>query len=199
MEWTGACYADKPTVHVETYVDAPPSVVWRLVTDVERMPEMSTELQRVEWEPGASEPRVGARFTGYSSHPAFGEWHTTSHVIECSEPEVFAWAVADPENPAAVWRFTLQPRGGGTLLRQWAQLGPGRSGLSVAIDRMPEKEQKIVFVRLREFEANMTATLAEIKRRAESQPTDSQPTDSQPTASQQAEDQPAGSHTGAEA
>ena len=38
---------------------------------------------------------------------------------------------------------------GGTLLRQWVQMGPGRSGLSVAIDRMPEKEQKIVFVRLR--------------------------------------------------
>jgi uncharacterized protein YndB with AHSA1/START domain len=189
MEWTGACYADKPTVQVQTYVDAPPSVVWRLVTDVERMPEMSTELQRVEWEAGASEPRVGARFTGYSAHPAFGEWHTTSYVIECAEPRVFAWAVADPENPAAVWRFTLEPRDDGTLLRQWAQLGPGRSGLSVAIDRMPEKEQKIVFVRLREFETNMTATLAEIKRRAESQRADSQRADSQR----------AGSHTGAEA
>ena len=38
-------------------------------------------------------------------------------------------------------------------------MGPGRSGLSFAIDRMPEKEQKIVFVRMREFEANMAATL----------------------------------------
>jgi len=47
------------------------------------------------------------------------------------------------------------------------QVGPGRSGLSYAIDRMPDKEQKIVFVRLREFEANMGATLAEIKRLAE--------------------------------
>jgi hypothetical protein len=32
---------------------------------------------------------------------------------------------------------------------------------------MPEKEQKIVFVRMREFEANMTATLEEIKKLAE--------------------------------
>jgi hypothetical protein len=39
--------------------------------------------------------------------------------------------------------------------------------LSVAIERMPDKEQKIVFVRLREFEANMGATLAAIKRLAE--------------------------------
>jgi hypothetical protein len=47
------------------------------------------------------------------------------------------------------------------------QLGPGRSGLSLAIDQMPDKEQKIVFVRLREFERNMTATLAHIKKLAE--------------------------------
>ena len=32
-------------------------------------------------------------------------------------------------------------------------MGPARSGLSHAIDRMPDKEQKIVFVRLRELAA----------------------------------------------
>jgi hypothetical protein len=47
------------------------------------------------------------------------------------------------------------------------QLGPGRSGLSFAIDRMPEKEQQIVFVRMREFETNMTSTLKHIKTLAE--------------------------------
>ncbi|MFF4394919.1 hypothetical protein [Streptomyces sp. NPDC001480] len=46
-------------------------------------------------------------------------------------------------------------------------MGPARSGLSFAIDRMPEKKQKIVFVRMREFEANMTITLEEIKKLAE--------------------------------
>ena len=48
-------------------------------------------------------------------------------------------------------------------------MGPGRSGLSSAIDRMPDKEQKIVFVRMREFEQNMTATLAQIKQLAEAE------------------------------
>ena len=47
------------------------------------------------------------------------------------------------------------------------QMGPGRSGLSFAIDRMPDKEQKIVFVRMREFERNMTSTLEHIKKLAE--------------------------------
>ena len=80
---------------------------------------------------------------------------------------MFAWAVGDPEQPSAIWRFSVEAREAGTLLRQWVQMGPGRSGLSAAIDRWPDKEQKIVFVRLREFEANMGTTLATIKGLAE--------------------------------
>ena len=167
MEWTGARYADKPTVEAQTWIAAPPERVWALVTDVEAMPSMSAELQRVEWTDRTAGPAVGSTFVGYSKHPAFGEWHTTSFVVECAQPRVFAWAVADPEAPSAVWRFTLEPRDGGTQLRQWMQMGPGRSGLSYAIDEMPDKEQKIVFVRLREFEGAIITTLAQIKERVE--------------------------------
>jgi uncharacterized membrane protein len=167
MEWTGARYADKPTVQVETFVNAPVEQVWEIVSDVTLMPTMSTELQSVDWLDGATGPAVGARFLGRNRHDALGEWESTSTVIECVEPEVFAWAVGDPALPTAVWRFTLQPRDGGTVVGEWVRIGPARSGLSVAIDRMPEKEQKIVFVRMREFEANMTATLTAIKERAE--------------------------------
>jgi uncharacterized protein YndB with AHSA1/START domain len=167
MEWTGARYADKPTVEVHTWIDAPPGQVWTLVSDIHLMPRISSELQSVEWLDGRSGPALGARFIGRSKHEALGEWATTSHIVEYEPPRVFAWAVEDPEHPTAVWRFTLEPRDGGTLLREWMQMGPARSGLSLAIDRMPEKEQKIVFVRMREFEGNMAATLEDIKKRAE--------------------------------
>jgi hypothetical protein len=70
-------------------------------------------------------------------------------------------------DPAARWRFRLEAKDGGTELSEWMQLGPARSGLSFAIDRMPDKEQKIVFVRMREFERNMTVTLERIKALAE--------------------------------
>jgi hypothetical protein len=50
-------------------------------------------------------------------------------------------------HPSATWRFTLKPDGEGTLLEQWYQMGPARSGLNIAIDAMPDKEAKIVFVR----------------------------------------------------
>ena len=167
MEWTGARYADRPTVEVETFIDAPPERVWRLVSDVTLMPSMSCELRRVEWQDGATGPSVGARFVGHSEHKARGAWHTTSQIVECEAPKVFAWVVGNPDDPTATWRFTLEPRDGGTTVRQWVQMGPGRSGLSEAIDRMPDKEQKIVYGRLREFETNMSATLAQIKERAE--------------------------------
>jgi len=167
MEWTGARYADKPTVKVQVWIAAPPSRVWSLVADVERMPSMSNELQTVSWLDGATEPAVGARFEGRSAHDALGQWATVSEVIECEAERVLAWAVHDIADPSAIWRFRLEPKDGGTLLSEWMQMGPGRSGLSYAIDQMPEKEQKIVFVRMREFEQNMTRTLQCIKELAE--------------------------------
>ncbi|MFG2727840.1 SRPBCC family protein [Streptomyces canus] len=167
MEWTGACYADKPTVEVPIWIAAPPERVWELVSDIELMPRLSSELHSVEWLDGTTGPALGARFVGRSKHKDFGEWATTSHIVEYEPPRVFAWAVEDPQHPTAIWRFTLEPQDGGTLLRQWMQMGPGRSGLSFAIDRMPEKEQKIVFVRMREFESNIGATLEAIKKLAE--------------------------------
>ncbi|MGB9226257.1 SRPBCC family protein [Mycobacterium sp.] len=168
MEWTGARYADKPTVEVQTWIDASPKRVWELVSDVNLMPTLSQELQSIEWLDGATGPAVGARFVGYSKHEALGEWSTTSHVIECEPEAVFAWAVEDPVNPTAIWRFRLEPKDGGTELSQWMQMGPARSGLSFAIDNMPDKEQKIVFVRMREFEHNMGFTVQQIKKLAES-------------------------------
>ena len=131
------------------------------------MPSLSQELQSVEWLDGASQSAVGARFLGRSKHAALGEWSTTSYVVEHDPGRVFAWAVVDPEQPSATWRFTLRPERAGTTLSQWVRLGPGRSGLSIAIDQMPDKEQKIIFVRLREFEAGFKHTLAAIKELAE--------------------------------
>jgi uncharacterized protein YndB with AHSA1/START domain len=167
VEWTGARYADTPTVEASTWIDADPARVWDLVCDIELMPTFSNELQSVQWAEGSDGPRVGARFIGHNEHEAFGQWSTTSQVVACDSPHEFAWAVGDPDNPSAIWRFRLTPRDGGTTLSFWMQMGPARSGLSVAIESMPDKEQKIVFVRMREFEAAIGKTLGAIKRLAE--------------------------------
>src|SRR5262245_42543985 len=95
VEWTGARYADKRTVEVQTWIDASPSRVWQVVSNIELMPTMSLELQSVDWLDGATEASVGARFVGRSRHESLGEWSTTSEIIECDSERVLAWAVED--------------------------------------------------------------------------------------------------------
>jgi hypothetical protein len=131
------------------------------------MPGMSGELQAVEWADGTTGPAAGARFVGHSSHPSLGEWSATATVVTCEPTREFTWEVDGEDGPAARWSFHIADDDGGSRVRQRVRLGPGRSGLSYAIDRMPDKEQKIVFVRLREFEASMRATLEAIRAAAE--------------------------------
>jgi uncharacterized protein YndB with AHSA1/START domain len=160
-------YADTPTMEADTYIDAPPERVWRLVSDIHLMARMSQEVLDVEWQDGADTPGVGATFVGRNFHQDFGEWETKSIVVDYESPKVFGWAVSDVERPSSIWRFTLRPEGGGTVLTQWAQMGPARSGLSFAIDRMPDKEERIVARRLKEFRAGMEANLLAFKELSE--------------------------------
>ncbi len=160
-------YADSPTTEASVYVDAPPERVWPLVTDIALIAELSEELQEVEWLEGAG-PALGRTFRGRSAHPQVGEWETVSTVVEFDEGAAFAWAVMDTENPTATWRFTLTPTAGGTEVRQSARMGPGPSFLTTVIARMPEKEERIVAGRLREWQASIDRNLAAIKERAES-------------------------------
>lgn len=163
MEWTGQVYADTPTVSAQAYIEAAPERVWDCVSDIHLMPRLSAELQEVHWLDEATGPALGARFSGRNTHEALGDWETISTVVEYDPPRSFAWAIGDPEYPSSIWRFTVRPEGTGTVLEQWMQMGPARSGLSFAIDAMPDKEQKIVFVRLREFETGIKANLEAIR------------------------------------
>ena len=160
-------YSDGPSVEVSVHVEAPAERVWELLTDIELPARFSSEFQGATWiDPG---PAVGARFVGRNHHDALGEWETTSHVVRFEPLRVFEWAVTDPESPSASWWFGLDPAGpGAVVLRQGTRLGPGRSGLNIAIDAMPEKEERIIARRLQEHERNMQATIEGVKALAES-------------------------------
>jgi len=160
-------YADGPVVEGSVHVAAPPERVWELVSDIHLVASLSSEVQSVEWLDGTERAALGCAFRGHSRHPAAGEWTTTSRIVCCDAPRAFGWDVEDPDNPTASWRFELTPRDGGTEVRQWARMGPGRSNLNRAIDAMPEKEERIVAGRLREWQAGIDANLAAIKERAE--------------------------------
>lgn len=101
-----------------------------------------------------------------------------SHVVAFDPPRVFSWAVvdpdgrfgdhdADPAKPIATWRFELQPRDGGVLLRHGVRLGPARSGMTKVIEARPEKKDEIIGRRLADLRTAMEATLRGIKELAE--------------------------------
>ncbi|WP_138894152.1 SRPBCC family protein [Streptomyces chryseus] len=171
-------FADGPSVHCDVHVEAAVPRVWALVTDIRLPARLSPELQRVAWLDGADRPLVGARFEGYNHHARLGEWRTVSHVVEVDEQRVFAWAVTDadgrygeptldPAKPMASWRYELEAEGGGTRLRQSVLIGPGRSGVTLAMERWPDREEEVIAFRLKELRAGMEATLCGIKGFAE--------------------------------
>jgi Polyketide cyclase / dehydrase and lipid transport len=163
----GPRYADCPSTESEIMIDAPVSVVWELVTDINLPARFSNEFKGAEWLTPATHAEVGARFEGTNEHPALGRWQTTCTVIECEPGVSFAYVNGEVDSPMATWRFLMAPAGQHVRLVQSAQMGPARSGLSIAIDAMPDKEQRIIARRLKEFRTNMAATLAGVKALAE--------------------------------
>lgn len=159
-------YADGPTTEAEVLVRAAPERVWELVTDLGFLAGVSTEMQRAEW---LDAPGPGARLRGEHRHERVGEWSTVSAVTGWEPGRLFEWTVEPGQDggPTAVWRFELTPDGGGTRLRQWGRMGPGPSGLTSAIRRWPDREERIVAGRLDEWRAGMDRNLAAVRERAE--------------------------------
>ena len=152
-------YADAPTVEVTRHIAAPAGDVWLLVSDINLPARFSSEFTGAEWVGGAHGAALGACFEGHNHHDAIGTWTTTSTVVDCEPGSTFAWAVGDAEDPSAMWRFDLEPDGDGTQVTFAARIGPGPSGLTPAIEAMPDKEERIIERRLGEFRRNMEATL----------------------------------------
>ncbi|MFI5678719.1 SRPBCC family protein [Streptomyces cellulosae] len=170
--------AEGPRVGCDGHMEAGPSRVWGLVTDIGLPARLSPELRRVPWLDGAKGPAIGARFAGYNHHRLVGDRRTVSHVVELEDQRVFGWVVVDPDGrygdsapdpakPLVAWRFELEPEGADSILRQAVRIGPGRSGISLAIDRTPERGEAIVAFRLAELRTNIEATLLGIKALAE--------------------------------
>lgn len=158
--------AAQPGVTVEVDIAAPARRVWELVTDINLPSRFSDEFQGAEWV-DADGPRLGASFVGRNKRDDRA-WQTTSFVVACDPPRVFAWNVSDPERPGAQWRFELDQVGDTTRLRQCLTMGPGMSGTSRAMENEPDKAQEILAARRETLRRNMELTTQGMKRLAES-------------------------------
>ena len=161
-------YRDSPTVEVTLRVSASPQDVWALVVDIGLPTRYPGELQGAQWLGDATGPVVGARFRGHSAHPALGEWSTESVVVEVDPGRRWVWEVVGPDGDTmATWAFEVDPGRDTVTVRQWARMGPGRSGLTAALLASPEKEARIVAHRLAEWRTAMAANLEGVRRELE--------------------------------
>jgi hypothetical protein len=158
-------FADSPGATADIDIAAPPATVWALVTDLNLPARFSTEFVGAEWD--GEERGLGATFQGRNHRPAFGEWVVPCFIDACDEPRSFGWRTSDPDNPGARWRFDLEPRDTGTRLRFSYVIGPGPSGVTMAMEANPGKESRVLRRRLDEVYANMMRTVAGIKQLAE--------------------------------
>jgi hypothetical protein len=158
--------ADGPETEVSVRVAAPAAALWPHVCDINFSARFSPEFHSAEWLDGAGEPSVGARFRGTNEHPAVGRWQVDCVVTEFEPGRRIGWDVVGPDGAAASWRFTLDDDPDAdageqaTIVTQWCRLGPGPSGLTPAIERMPDREHDIIARRLAEHRTNMSANLA---------------------------------------
>jgi len=152
-------YRDQPTVEVTARVKCDVPTAWARVTDIGLPARCSSELQGVEWLGSSDGVAVGARFRGTNQHDALGAWQTECVVVEVDDGHRWVWNVMGPEGVSATWGFEVEPASDGVLIRQWARMGPGPSGLTFAITAKPEKEARIVAGRLAEWQHNMQVNL----------------------------------------
>lgn len=100
-------------------VDAPPNVVYGVVSDVTRTGEWSPECRRCKWLDGASGPAVGARFRGWN-RSGLVRWSRLVEVVVAEPGREFAFrTLPDRFNrDSTTWRYQFEPDGDGTLVTE---------------------------------------------------------------------------------
>ncbi|HUR78710.1 MAG TPA: SRPBCC family protein [Acidimicrobiales bacterium] len=94
------------------HINASPSDVFALVSDITRMGEWSPETIDASWVDGATGPAVGAKFRGTNKLGPF-KWSTTPTVTEFEPDKLFAFDAGGTE-----WRYSFSASNGGTSVTE---------------------------------------------------------------------------------
>jgi uncharacterized protein YndB with AHSA1/START domain len=124
--------SDAPTDHVITAnrrIAAEPAAIFELIADPARQPEWDGNANLGSAEPGQRVHAVGDVFVTVLA----GGSVRHNHVVEFAEGRLIAWRPSEPDTapPGHLWRWELEPQGGGTTLvthtYDWTELtDPGR-------------------------------------------------------------------------
>lgn len=150
---------------VSVYIDAPPDVVYSLVSDVARTPEFSPEILRCTWLDGATGPAVGARFEAVNKVTRGPAWKNQPVITAARPGREFGFSRTERLAGTLVWRYQLEPEGQGTRLTESYEVTQPISRLGwFIIGRLYGCRD-----RRAELWAGMQQTLQRIRETAESQ------------------------------
>jgi uncharacterized protein YndB with AHSA1/START domain len=111
----------EPTTEIDITIDAPAADVWRVVSEITRIPEWSPVCDRCEWIDGAGEAVVGARFRGHNKLNGARWWREC--VVTAADPgQVFAFSTLFKGDESTRWRYRLEPSGSGTRVSEAYQV-----------------------------------------------------------------------------
>jgi uncharacterized protein YndB with AHSA1/START domain len=145
------------------HIDAPPEHLYALVSDVTRMGQWSPETYRCRWINGDSAPRVGARFKGYNRRRR-ARWSNTCELVSAEPGREFAFQRTAAAAGTVVWRYRLEPDGGGTRLTESYEVVQPPPALGVWLIGLFQR----VDDRDADLAEGMRTTLERLKRAAES-------------------------------
>jgi hypothetical protein len=144
-------------------IAASPEAVYAMVSDVTRMGEWSPVTRSCWWDEGDG-PATGAWFTGRNELPGRDPWQTRSQVVAAEPGKEFAFIVG---GKFARWGYSFASVADGTeVTESWAFLP---AGLELFDQRYGDEAAAQVANRYETARTGITATLAAIKRAAESE------------------------------
>lgn len=110
----------EPDIVVHRDIAAPPEVVFAAISDITRMGEWSPETQSAEWKDGATEPVVGAKFTGHNRH-GDKTWSIDAEIVECVPGERFFFDCTSRGYVFSKWGYTVEPTDDGCRVTEYSQ------------------------------------------------------------------------------
>jgi hypothetical protein len=136
--------------------------LYDMVSDVTRMGEWSPVTKAGRWHdrPG---PRVGAWFSGFNERPD-KKWEGPCEVVAAEPGREFAFVV---QGQMVWWSYTFTPVEGGTRVTESWEFLP--NGVNWVRENHPDDFEAQVDIRARRSKEGIGATLAALKRVAESE------------------------------
>ncbi len=96
-------------------INASPSHVWAILTDLARINEISPEVYKARWNDDATGPIPGATFTG-SNEIDGNKWDLSCLVLAADPGRTWTFRVPAVGDPAMVWSYAIEETATGCVV-----------------------------------------------------------------------------------